>query len=62
MGRRVTPHRQFTSPTWGPPSACKQAFGNTIFAYSLGSHFHPKRRFCEVLTWVEEGKKLRKLI
>ena len=25
MDRRVTPPRQVTSPTWGPPPPCKQA-------------------------------------
>ena len=25
MDRRVTPAKQVTSPTWGPPSPCKQA-------------------------------------
>ena len=26
MNRRVTPPKQVTSPTWGPPPPCKQAF------------------------------------
>ena len=25
MVRRVTPHKQVTSPTWGSPPPCKQA-------------------------------------
>ena len=25
MDRRVTPHKQVTSPTWGSPPPCKQA-------------------------------------
>ena len=25
MDRRVTPPKQVTSPTWGPPPPCKQA-------------------------------------
>ena len=25
MARRVTPPKRVTSPTWGPPSPCKQA-------------------------------------
>ena len=26
MDRRVTPPKRVTSPTWGPPPPCKQAF------------------------------------
>ena len=26
MDRRVTPPKRITSPTWGPPPPCKQAF------------------------------------
>ena len=25
MDKRVTPPKQVTSPTWGPPAPCKQA-------------------------------------
>ena len=25
MDRRVTPPKRVTSPTWGPPSPCKEA-------------------------------------
>ena len=27
MDRRVIPPKRATSPTWGPPPPCKQAFG-----------------------------------
>ena len=30
MDRLVTPPKRVTSPTWGPPSPCKQALRNTI--------------------------------
>ena len=29
MDRRVTPPKRVTSPTWGPPPPCKQAFRRT---------------------------------
>ena len=32
MEKRVTPPKRVTSPTWGPPSPCKQAL---IFLYVL---------------------------
>ena len=28
MDRRVTPPKQVTSPTWGPPPQCKQALNH----------------------------------
>ena len=28
MDRRATPSKRVTSPTWGPPSPCKQALSN----------------------------------
>ena len=35
MDRRVTPPKQVTSPTWGPPPPCKQALRKTEWqAYS----------------------------
>ena len=32
MDRRVTPPRQVTSPTWGPPPPCKHALKHTVVA------------------------------
>ena len=33
MDRRVTPPKQVTSPTWGPPSPCKRALRLLIVHY-----------------------------
>ena len=34
MERQVTPPKQVTSPTWGPPVPCKQALRHDfVFAY-----------------------------
>ena len=30
MDRRVTPPKQVTSPTWGPPPPCKQALREQV--------------------------------
>ena len=35
MERRVTPPRQVTSPTWGPPPSCKQALINLFSSVCL---------------------------
>ena len=32
MDRRVTPTKQVTSPTWGPPPPCKRALNLLLFA------------------------------
>ena len=38
MDRRVTPPKRVTSPTWGPPSPCKQALILVLFLmFSLPS-------------------------
>ena len=31
LARRVTPPKRVTSPTWGPPSPCKQALRKAQF-------------------------------
>ena len=44
MEKRVTPPKRVTSPTWGPPSPCKQAL---IFLYVLCSfwkHWRARER------------------
>ena len=31
LDKRVTPPKRVTSPTWGPPPPCKQAFSQCTF-------------------------------
>ena len=35
MDRRVTPPKQVTSPTWGPPHPCKLALSQFIFLFVM---------------------------
>ena len=34
IDRRVTPPKRFTSPSWGPPSPCKQALNLLVYCRS----------------------------
>ena len=35
MDRRVTPPKQVTSPTWGPPPPCKQALSSKVYTAKI---------------------------
>ena len=40
MDRRVTPTKQVSSPTWGPPPPCKQALSFAILAIQSFEGFY----------------------
>ena len=43
MGKRVTPPKRVTSPTWGPPPPCKQALSRTGLFGGPGWHIATKK-------------------
>jgi len=38
MDRRVTPPKQVTSPTWGPPPPCKQALRFSMYMSEISTN------------------------
>ena len=40
MDRRVTPPKQVTSPTWGPPPPLKQALRSIVVIFYRSRCFH----------------------
>ena len=47
MDRRVTPTKRVTSPTWGPPLSCKQAFRDQA-SHDSGSVPSKKLKICRL--------------
>ena len=57
MESRVTPPKQETTPTWGPPPPCKQAVeGGKILSHSLHTTnklYSSTNSSCTILLWIE---------
>ena len=52
MDRQVTPLKRVTSPTWGPPPPCKQAFTQVRHDESRVSHLQCGRENLEHLKYL----------